>query len=336
MISRAVKPIILTSLFLSLFLPPPAKAETLSNAGFAPETVWFSKEPFFDGEEVKIYTALYNSREEHLSGNIVFRNGSEKIGETPFSLQSGSAQNVWTAWTAKGGEVVISAEIENASISSGGESRSVSLEKQKGENRKFVDKDTDGDGVGNLADEDDDGDGVSDRTEIASGTNPLSADSDKDGVPDGKDRNPLVADETDAPELPVLFENLSENVPQTVTKSASKIFEKTEELRENQLAYSQKKIDEIKGLLEEADGESAETAGAEKTSPESGYFKNFLSAAALYGLDLQSIFRYLSLAFHYVNLYIFKWQIVFYAILLLGVYYLTRRLWRINRGDSFK
>lgn len=45
----------------------------------------------------------------------------------------------------------------------------------------------DGDATGNACDLDDDNDGVSDATEAALGTNPLSADSDGDGKPDGSD-----------------------------------------------------------------------------------------------------------------------------------------------------
>ncbi len=68
------------------------------------------------------------------------------------------------------------------------------------------DTDTDGDGTGNNADTDDDGDGYSDQTEIAEGTNPLSAfdkpvDADSDGTPDSTDLdddNDGVPDVTDA------------------------------------------------------------------------------------------------------------------------------------------
>jgi hypothetical protein len=51
----------------------------------------------------------------------------------------------------------------------------------------------DGDSAGNACDDDDDNDGLSDATEAALGTNPLSSDSDGDGKPDPADSCPLVA-----------------------------------------------------------------------------------------------------------------------------------------------
>jgi hypothetical protein len=66
-----------------------------------------------------------------------------------------------------------------------------------GDNCRFVANanqlNTDGDSTGNACDDDDDNDGLSDATEAALGTNPLSSDSDGDGKPDASDSCPLVA-----------------------------------------------------------------------------------------------------------------------------------------------
>ena len=59
----------------------------------------------------------------------------------------------------------------------------------------IVESDNDGDLLGDDSqDADDDNDGISDAAEIAAGTNPLSADSDGDGLPDGSDPRPLFPD----------------------------------------------------------------------------------------------------------------------------------------------
>jgi hypothetical protein len=50
-----------------------------------------------------------------------------------------------------------------------------------------VDKDNDGDGIGNLADTDDDNDGLPDNQETAQKTDPKNPDTDKDTIKDGKE-----------------------------------------------------------------------------------------------------------------------------------------------------
>lgn len=58
---------------------------------------------------------------------------------------------------------------------------------------KHESEDTDGDDIGNNEDTDDDGDGILDTDEAAQGTDPLVADSDEDGVNDGIDNCPTIA-----------------------------------------------------------------------------------------------------------------------------------------------
>lgn len=55
----------------------------------------------------------------------------------------------------------------------------------------YIERDFDGDKIGNSADPDDDNDGLSDIDEIAMGTDPFNNDTDKDGVIDSKDKFPL-------------------------------------------------------------------------------------------------------------------------------------------------
>jgi len=64
--------------------------------------------------------------------------------------------------------------------------------------------DTDGDGAGDLCDADDDNDGLPDGTETALGSNPSIPDTDGDGSPDGSDRCLLLAGPGGCPGAAVL------------------------------------------------------------------------------------------------------------------------------------
>lgn len=75
----------------------------------------------------------------------------------------------------------------------------VTLYEDQAENNKlltfskniFIDKDNDGDGIGDSVDSDDDNDGLPDTEEKNLGTDPFNPDSDKDGKKDGQDPHPL-------------------------------------------------------------------------------------------------------------------------------------------------
>lgn len=171
-----------------------AQGGVLENAGFAPNTLWYSKEPFFVGDRVRIYSVLYNSTDKDFSGKVIFSDNKATIGTVSFAIANGRAQDVWIDWTATAGVHVITAEIIDAAVSSpgGGELR-VSLKNHSaGRSERFIEEDTDGDRLGNSADTDDDNDGLSDTEEAKIGTNPLLADTDADGISDGEDSQPIV------------------------------------------------------------------------------------------------------------------------------------------------
>ncbi|PIR48101.1 hypothetical protein COV06_01020 [Candidatus Uhrbacteria bacterium CG10_big_fil_rev_8_21_14_0_10_50_16] len=60
-------------------------------------------------------------------------------------------------------------------------------------------RDTDGDGVGDVCDIDDDNDGITDEVEQTLGTDPLKADTDNDGISDLDDEDPLVPNVVNVP-----------------------------------------------------------------------------------------------------------------------------------------
>ena len=135
-----------------------AQTKTLKNIGFIQDNIWFSKDPFFEGDKVRIYTAVLNSSQYDFKGTLEFYAGGKSLGKSDFSLVSGGFQVLWADWVAEVGSKKIFASISGAKISlPGGVEEAVVLENVKtGEKETFVDKDSDGDGVGDKNDPKDD------------------------------------------------------------------------------------------------------------------------------------------------------------------------------------
>ena len=99
-------------LFLLLFAPPfVSLADTGPSAGFAP-SIWMSRTNVVAGESVNIFTVLYNSSDNPISGDVIFTVDSASIGTKDFTLASGETQIVSWPWTAKVGSHTVSARIE--------------------------------------------------------------------------------------------------------------------------------------------------------------------------------------------------------------------------------
>jgi len=163
------------------------------NFGFVRTSLWYSKEPFFVGETIRIYTALFNSGADDVVGSVAFFVDNGRIATTSFSLPKGSSQVLWGDWKAIAGThkfFARIAEVKRAAIGRPLELLDV-VNAETGFLETFVDEDTDNDKSGNAKDEDDDNDGLLDTKEAELGTNPKKSDSDGDGIGDKKDEKPL-------------------------------------------------------------------------------------------------------------------------------------------------
>ena len=185
-------------LFCLLLTPVLVQAETVP-AGVADRALWFSKEPFFEGESITIYTLLFNSSGNQLSGTLTLYDGTTTISAKTFSVMGGGASSVVAfPWRVTSGSHVFTAAItskEFLTTTLSQTSDTVSTPKS-GEVKRFADLDTDIDGLGNKIDSDDDNDGLADLEEKKTGTNPLVSDTDGDGIIDKLDPHPLVKEVT--------------------------------------------------------------------------------------------------------------------------------------------
>lgn len=99
-------------------------AESLKNAGFIPANIWYSKDPFFAEEKIRIYTVVFNGSSYDLEGTVKFLDNGVLIGKVPFSLAGGGrVRDMWIDWKATFGRHIITAEIMDATASIAGEDR---------------------------------------------------------------------------------------------------------------------------------------------------------------------------------------------------------------------
>ena len=110
------------------------------NVGIIPSNIWYSKDPFQEGDKIKIYTVVYNTDPRELSGTVIFFDNNVFLGKTDFSIAGKSTNDVSVSWTVTAGDHTIFAKIENAKflISSGKYEDVYLAENQTNESKKTV------------------------------------------------------------------------------------------------------------------------------------------------------------------------------------------------------
>lgn len=102
--------------FLALFLillPAVALAAPVP-AGFPSSSLWLSKTELTDGENVTIYTVVYNSSSESLTGSVTFLVDGQSIGQKDVTAGPGTTQIVSHTWSAKEGSHAFSATLSGS------------------------------------------------------------------------------------------------------------------------------------------------------------------------------------------------------------------------------
>ena len=222
-------------IFLLLAIANTVVAQTALNAGFV-NGIWYSKTPFFDGDEVRIYAVIQNQSGFDISGEVEFFSDDKLLSKSDFSAVNGRLIEKWADWKVIYGEHTISVKISNVEKSEIGQDPvSVGLiENIFISEKHIIDIDTDKDGIGNKDDFDDDGDGISDMEEIKTGANPLVFDLPIDksvNLPtNGRDNiQNKNADENNKLEKAKV---LTKNITEKTIEATKTVFEKTKEIIE--------------------------------------------------------------------------------------------------------
>lgn len=106
------------SLF-TLFLLLPAIVFAATPAGFAPGAIWLSKTGVTAGEQVTIYTVVYDSLEEDVEGVLSFLVDEESISKQTFKLAAGETKILSAPWTSTKGAHRIGASLDEMKTARG-------------------------------------------------------------------------------------------------------------------------------------------------------------------------------------------------------------------------
>ena len=98
--------------FTALITPVFATDLSINNAGFVPSNIWYSKDPFYAGDKIRIYTFIFNGSAYDLTGAVEFFDNGASIGKTTFALASGGRlRDLWIDWKATEGKHAVTARL---------------------------------------------------------------------------------------------------------------------------------------------------------------------------------------------------------------------------------
>jgi len=284
-------------LFLcSVLLPISLYAEN-TNVGFVPSNIWYSKDPFSDGEKIKIYTLLFNQDPRELSGKLSFYDRDTLLGSKNFTLKSQESEVVALEWTVTAGTHTIYAKISDAKflVSAGKYEEVVVSQNESEKSQKIVIK------------------------KIA---------------PDIKKLESDIKEKVEESVGPIenIQDKIIENTPEVISKPVIAATSSLDSLRLSGLDYTtnkkeevQKEIDDLKALeeIQKNNNEEDKLINKDKTEVKEEGEKNDENKSQVY-----KPLKYVSLFFFTVLSFILNNKIIFYIILISLVFTILRFIWR--------
>lgn len=213
------------ALLVSIFFILPVFAFAEAPAGIPSGGIWFSKEPFFAGEQITISTVVFNSTQNEVTGTLELMDKDTLLERKEVSVSAHDNKIVNFPITVSEGKHAFSVKISNGDMliknstttAQSVGSKNAYFSSKTGEVVKDVLKDTDSDGVADKNDDDIDGDGLSNDNEKKLKTDPFNPDTDGDGILDGVDKRPLIQDLLPPATKPITAED-TQKVAKTVEK----------------------------------------------------------------------------------------------------------------------
>lgn len=303
-----------TMAFCAIFFAPLSLFAATFPAGVPKDALWFSKDPFFAGDTITIFTMVYNSTDYTLSGMMELRDGTTTISKKNFVVdKSGASQVVSFPYEVTPGNHAFVAVITEDELRKEG---SAPLDETLTETKttamkRFADLDTDHDGIPNIGDTDKDG----------------------DGIPDGKDAHPLVKDNIESvvtkatpKENPItaIEEKIKTSVPEPIASRAVPILGSIEGFRVDQAAKAATRVDGARDevILLGNVGTGTQMILTKVAKVPAGWA--MLGEGVVRGDVVKTPFAYVKLFFALVFHFVTSSVIVFYLFILFILFKLVR------------
>ncbi|MFA6397320.1 MAG: hypothetical protein WDK96_00540 [Candidatus Paceibacterota bacterium] len=111
------------------------------NIGFVPGNIWYSQDPFMEGDLIKIYTLVFNNGKNSISGTVEFYDKNVILGDKKFTLKAGEILPIYVDWKVTAGDHTMSAKIIDSKMVVNNTTESIVLKySQTDEDERFVPK----------------------------------------------------------------------------------------------------------------------------------------------------------------------------------------------------
>ena len=315
-----------------ILIAPIISLARIENVGII-KGIWFSKTQFFDGDTIRIYTALQNNSGADVEGEIAFFDNDRLIGKKSFSALNARIIESWIDTRVYSGEHIFSVKINKIAKSTPGDITPIQAESITSDRIVVVKLDTDGDGIANDSDDDDDGDGYLDDEEKEAGSDPLNSKSIPKKEEPQQQNNTTQQTILPRQEEDKSQEELLEQSPEIIQKLAEKndvvksLVVRVSDLQNRSRDFVKRERIKIENLKKDYD--------AQKVSEKNNIITQKIKKQT--NSNTHTIFSYLQ-SIYMVVLTFFSWlfSIWWFMVLLLffGIYLFLKLLFKIFGGRN--
>lgn len=126
-------------LILSSLLAIPAHAQAVTNSGFIPGQIWYSKDALIEGETVNIHTAVWNGEKNPFLFKVEFYDKNVILGNRDITVGSSELKDIFIPWKITSGDHVISAKIVSSQVDVSGKKEKILIDRNiTSDDRQFI------------------------------------------------------------------------------------------------------------------------------------------------------------------------------------------------------